>query len=135
MGKLSAPQIEKLTTSGKRLESGELQQVLLSPEVFSRFDDGVIQAAFLHAALPTELDYRADEAQSLAMSDIIYRLAAGYGHERGEAAMEFVMALAIEKIRLHKKEDSQLRKRLIDVLSAHVPEIGHLLDPESGPPL
>ena len=121
--------------NAKRLESGELQQVLLSPEVFSRFDDGVIQAAFLHAALPTELDYRADETQSLAMADIIYRLAEGYGHERGEAAMEFVMALAIEKIRLHKKEDSLLRKRLIDVLSDHVPEIRHLLDPESGSPL
>lgn len=121
--------------NAKRLVSGELQQVLLSPEVFSRFDDGVIQTAFLHAALPTELDYRADETQSLAMSDIIYRLAAGYGHERGEAAMEFVMALAIEKIRLHKKEDNQLRKRLIDVLSDHVPEIGYLLDPDSGPPL
>lgn len=120
--------------NAKRLESGELQQVLLSPEVFSRFDDGVIQAAFLHAALPTELDYRADEAQSLAMSDIIYRLAAGYGHERGEAAMEFVMALAIEKIRLHKKQDSQLRTRLIDALSDHVPEIESLLDPEAGRP-
>ena len=121
--------------NAKRLESGELQQVLLSPEVFSRFDDGVIQAAFLHAALPTELDYRADETQSLAMSDIIYRLAAGYGYERGEAAMEFVMALAIEKIRLHKTEDARLRKKLIKVLKDKIPEITHLLDPEAGSPL
>ncbi|MEN5033852.1 hypothetical protein [Pseudomonas sp. TWI929] len=121
--------------NAKRLESGELQQVLLSPEVFSRFDDGVIQAAFLHAALPTELDYRADETQSLAMSDIIYRLAAGYGYERGEAAMEFVMALAIEKIRLHKTEDARLRQRLIKVLEHKIPEIVDLLDPEAGAPL
>jgi hypothetical protein len=125
---------EKIANT-KRLEPGELQQVLLSPEVFSRFDDGVIQSAFLHAALPTELDYRADEAQSLAMSDIIYRLAAGYGHERGEAAMEFVMALAIEKIRLHRKEDNQLRLRLIEVLSDRIPEVRYLLDPDSGAPL
>ncbi|GFM85773.1 hypothetical protein PSCICO_11720 [Pseudomonas cichorii] len=121
--------------NAKRLESGELQQVLLSPEVFSRFDDGIIQASFLHAALPTELDYRADEAQSLAMSDIIYRLAAGYGHERGEAAMEFVIALAIEKIRLHKKEDTRLRRRLIETLESEIPEIEYLLDPEAGAPL
>ncbi|MFJ6089057.1 hypothetical protein [Pseudomonas chlororaphis] len=120
--------------NAKRLESGELQQVLLSPEVFSRFDDGVIQAAFLHAALPTELDYRADEAQSLAMSDIIYRLAAGYGYERGEAAMEFVIALAIEKIRLHKTEDARLRERLIAILEDKIPEIVHLLDPSKGAP-
>ncbi|MGE7955837.1 hypothetical protein ACQKQA_04410 [Pseudomonas sp. NPDC089530] len=125
---------EKIANA-KRLESGELQQVLLSPEVFSRFDDGVIQAAFLHAALPTELDYRADETQSLAMSDIIFRLAAGYGYERGEAAMEFVMALAIEKIRLHKTEDTRLRQRLIKVLEDKIPEIVHLLDPDAGSPL
>lgn len=120
--------------NAKRLESGELQQVLLSPEVFSRFDDGVIQAAFLHAALPTELDYRADETQSLAMADIIYRLAAGYGHERGEAAMEFVMALAIEKIRLHKAEDARLRDKLIAILESKIPEIVQLLGPDAGAP-
>lgn len=88
--------------NAKRLESGELQQVLLSPEVFSRFDDGVIQAAFLRAALPAELDYRAQETHSLAMGDIT----PGYGQERGEAALEFVIALAIGKIRLHKDIDS-----------------------------
>ncbi|RDL16218.1 hypothetical protein [Pseudomonas jessenii] len=119
----------------KRLESGELQQVLLSPEVFSRFDDGVIQAAFLRAALPAELDYRAHETHSLSMADIIQRIAAGFGYERGEAAMEFVMALAIDKIRLHKEVDSRLRSSLIDTLSTPVPEIRYLLDPESGSPL
>ncbi|HCP28711.1 hypothetical protein [Pseudomonas fulva] len=121
--------------SAKRLESGELQQVLLSPEVFSRFDDGVIQAAFLRAALPTELDYRAHETHSLSMADIIQRVAAGYGQERGEAAMEFVMALAIDKIRLHKDVDSRLRENLIDTLSPHVPEVPYMLDPNYEPPL
>lgn len=57
------------------------------------------------------------------------------GHERGEAAMEFVMALAIEKIRLHKKEDARLRRRLIEALEDKIPEIAYLLDPNAGPPL
>lgn len=121
--------------SAKRLESGELQQVLLSPEVFSRFDDGVIQAAFLRAALPTELDYRAQETHSLSMADIIQRVASGYGQERGEAAMEFAMALAIGKIRLHKDVDRRLRASLIEILTPHVPEIIYLLDPDYEPPL
>ncbi|QXH93299.1 hypothetical protein HU749_020945 [Pseudomonas ogarae] len=121
--------------NAKRLESGELQQVLLSPDVFSRFDDGVIQAAFLRAALPTELDYRAQETHSLSMADIIQRVAAGYGQERGESAMEFVMALAIGKIRLHKDVDTRLRASLIKILSPHVPEILYLLDPDYEPPL
>lgn len=119
----------------KRLQSGELQQVLISPELFSRFDDGVIQAAFLRAALPTELDYRTHEIYSTSMADIILRVAVGYGHERGEAAMEFVMALAIGKIRLHKEVDAMLRRDLISKLTAHIPEISYLLDPEAGPVL
>lgn len=121
--------------NAKRLESGELQQVLLSPDLFSRFDDGVIQAAFLRAALPTELDYRAHEIYSLSMADIILRVAAGYGHERGEAAMEFVMALAINKIRLHKDVDARLRMKLVAALTSHVEDINLLLDPSAGPVL
>lgn len=121
--------------NAKRLESGELQQVLLSPDVFSRFDDGVIQAAFLRAALPTELDYRAQEVHSLSMADIIQRVAKGYGQERGEAAMEFVVALAIGKIRLHKDADSHLRTKLIEILSPYVPEVPYLLDPDYESPL
>lgn len=39
----NARQSEKFANA-KRLESGELQQVLLSPVVFSRFDNGIIQA-------------------------------------------------------------------------------------------
>ncbi|VVQ32535.1 hypothetical protein [Pseudomonas fluorescens] len=121
--------------NAKRLESGELQQVLLSPEVFSRFDDGVIQGAFLRAALPTELDFRAHENHSLSMAEIIQRIAAGFGHERGEAAMEFVIALAIDKIRLQKEVDVRLRERLVETLSPYIPEIGYLLYPDSGSPL
>lgn len=100
----------------KRLESGELQQVLLSPEVFARYDDGIIQGAFLRAALPTELDYSSHEIHSASMADIIFRIAQGYGYERGEAAMEFVTALAIGKIRLHKEIDAKLRANLAHAL-------------------
>lgn len=130
------PKDESLSSrADKRLESGEFQQVLLSPEVFSRFDDGVIQATFLRAAVPAELDYRAHETHSLSMSDIIQRVVAGYGHERREAAMEFVMALAIGKTRLHKDIDNRLRADLVENLSPHVPETRYLLDPEYEAPL
>lgn len=90
----------------------------------------------MRAAVPAaELDYRAHETHSLAMSDIIQRIAAGYGHERGEAAMEFVITLASGKIRLHKDVDNRLRSNLIDTLSSHITEIRYLLDPEYESPL
>jgi hypothetical protein len=117
----------------KRLESGELQQVLLTPEVFSRYDDGIIQGAFLRAALPTELDYSAHETYSASMADIILRVAQGYGFERGDAAMEFTIALAINKIRLHKEVDIKLRDSLKLTLASKVPDIALLLDGEPAP--
>lgn len=117
----------------KRLESGELQQVLLSPEVFSRYDDGIIQGAFLRAALPTELDYSAHESYSASMADIILRVAQGYGYERGEAAMEFIAALAIGKIRLHKEIDKKLRANIAQVLQGKVGDVELLLGDEASP--
>lgn len=117
----------------KRLESGELQQVLLTPEVFSRYDDGIIQGAFLRAALPTELDYSAHETYSASMADIILRVVQGYGFERGDAAMEFVTALAIGKIRLHKEIDEKLRPNIKLALQNKVADIGLLLGEESAP--
>lgn len=117
----------------KRLESGELQQVLLTPDVFSRYDDGIIQAAFLRAALPSELDYSAHEAYSAAMADIILRVAKGYSHERGEATMEFIIALAIEKIRLHKEVDKKLRASLNAALGPRIVDLARLLGGEPAP--
>ena len=117
----------------KRLESGELQQVLLSPEVFSRYDDGIIQGAFLRAALPAELDYSAHETYSASIADIILRVAQGYGYERGEAAMEFIVALAIGKIRLHKEIDKKLRAGIAQALQGKVDDVGLLLGDQPSP--
>ena len=117
----------------KRLESGELQQVLLSPEIFSRYDDGIIQGAFLRAALPAELDYTAHENYSTSMADIILRVVQGHGFERGEASMEFITALAIGKIRLHKEVDGKLRASIIRRLQDKVADIGLLLGEDTAP--
>lgn len=111
----------------KRLESGELQQVLLSPEIFSRYDDGIIQGAFLRAALPTELDYSAHETHSASMADIILRVVQGHGFERGDASMEFITALAIGKIRLHKEVEEKLRRSIKLALQSKVGDINQLL--------
>ncbi|MNJ55499.1 hypothetical protein D3C77_509930 [compost metagenome] len=108
---------------GKKLISVKLQQVLLSPEVFSRYDDGVIQAAFLRAAHPAELDYSEHEDYSLAMADIIRRIVTAYGTNRGEAAMEFVIALGINKIKIHKKVYPKIVQHIKTSLDKTLPGI------------
>lgn len=115
----------------KRLESGELQQVLLSPEIFSRYDDGIIQGAFLRAALPAELDYSAHETHSTSMADIILRVVQGHGFERGDASMEFITALAIGKIRLHREVEEKLRSNIKLILQSKVGDINQLLGEDS----
>lgn len=112
----------------KRLASAELQQVLLSPEVFARYDDGIIQSAFLRAALAMELDYSAHEAHSLSMSDIICRVVTAYGREKGEAAVEFLIALAIGKIRLTPEVFENLKGTLVTEMTERLPWIGDIFE-------
>ncbi|MOA66949.1 hypothetical protein D3C78_1939040 [compost metagenome] len=67
------------------------------------------------------------------MADIIQRVSDGYGYERGEAAMEFIIALAIGKIRLHKEVDQKLRTSLKQTLGARIADLSLLLDGEPSP--
>ncbi|MNR08390.1 hypothetical protein D3C85_1245420 [compost metagenome] len=67
------------------------------------------------------------------MADIILRVAKGYSYERGEAAMEFIIALAIEKIRLHKEVDKKLRATLKEALGTQIADLALLLDGEPSP--
>jgi hypothetical protein len=83
-----------------RLHSGALQHVTLDPENFARFDDGLIQAAILRAALPSELDYRGDKNASEYMKDFLIRAARHLGQDRSEAALEFLSAIAIGRLHL-----------------------------------
>lgn len=99
--------------------------------MFSRYDDGVIQAAFLRAAHPAELDYREHESYSLAMADIIKRIVRGYGFSRGEAALEFIVALCIGKIALHSTVAGKLNDFICNQMESHLKGINTLFAKES----
>lgn len=91
----------------RRLSTASFRQVVLDPENFSRFNDGVIQAAIIRNAYPSELDYRSDHAASDFMKAVIIRALKRADEESGEAALEFVMALELRKIQLsqqHREE-------------------------------
>lgn len=80
---------------------------LISPANFDRYNDGVIQACFLRAALPIEMDYRVDEVFSRRMTDIVISILINWNNDQGEAALEFLMAIWCLRLRLldqHLKE-------------------------------
>lgn len=84
----------------RRLGSGSYRHVLLHPENFTRFNDGVLQAALLRNAYPSELDYRGDHADSDFMKAVILRALVRASEEAGEAVLEFLLALALRRLQV-----------------------------------
>lgn len=91
----------------RRLLNDANTQTVLSPEVFSRFNDGVIQSALLRAALPVELNYASSRDQSRAIADLILQMCDLHDRPQGEALAEFLMALRSGRLQL---EDVQLKR-------------------------
>lgn len=76
---------------------------LISPSNFNRFNDGIIQASLLRAAKAVELNYNLDKTLSLEMKNILTTIIKYDNQEQGEAILEFLYALAINKLRLRKE--------------------------------
>lgn len=84
---------------------------LISPEVFLRYNDGVIQAAILRVGKPEHFSYDIDADSNLKMKTILLSIVDQFHNEHGEAILEFLLAIALKKMRL-KKDDT------IEVLTA-----------------
>jgi hypothetical protein len=83
-----------------RLSSATYQHVVLDPENFARFNDGILQAALMRCAYPSELDFRADYAASDFMKSLILRALARATDQGGEAILEFLLALEQDRLQL-----------------------------------
>ena len=81
---------------------------MLDPENFSRFNDGVLQAALLRCAHPAELDYRGDHAASDFMKAVILRALARATQEAGEGVLEFLLAIAQRRLQLSEAHRSEV---------------------------
>jgi hypothetical protein len=66
-------------------------------------NDGVIQAAILRCATPSELNYSHDPSHSLKMKNILYFILDNHQGIDGEAAREFIFALLSKKMRLNNE--------------------------------
>jgi hypothetical protein len=84
------------------------QQVVLDPENFGRYNDGVIQAAILRAALPGELDYSSEVESSKYMLDLLSKVFAQSVLPQGEAAADFAMAYFLGRLKLTSEHSQRL---------------------------
>jgi hypothetical protein len=96
-----------------RLVSSSFEQVVLAPECFNRFNDGVIQACILRAAYPSELDYSCSVELSADMAGVLAKIFKNHAVERGEAALEFATALATGRLKLDRKSGIKLLDEML----------------------
>jgi hypothetical protein len=95
-----------------RLYSDEYQSAILSPECFSRFNDGIIQSSILRAARPSELDYSISPDASLQMRMILIKIIRSAKSKFGEALPEFIISLAIGHLRLLREDLEEIHKEI-----------------------
>jgi hypothetical protein len=107
----------------RRLVQAEHQRTLIAPNCFYQFNDGIVQAALLRTARRAEIDYRVNEQESAAMREVINSIFSAWDRPRGEAAMEFLIMLAMQHLRLIDSDAYVLAKtfseRLSDQSMAH----------------
>lgn len=122
--------LQKLRSNAERLgavralRSNWFQQTALAPENFGRFNDGVIQASFLRAGTPAELNYSAKIDLSREMGRIATRIVASAQESRGEAAAEILLALASRQLTL-RPDDARC---VLDATPAALPVLKILSD-------
>jgi hypothetical protein len=103
--------------ASKCLRSTLHEMVVLDPENFLRFNDGVLQASLLRAARPYELDYSAAPELSEVMREFLEKVFENQHRSYGEAALEFGFALATGQLRLTAADTRVLLQRLIPRLA------------------
>ena len=82
--------------------------LLLDPAVFSRFNDGIVQAAILRSAMPSELNYTVNDEISQRATDVILPIIENHASDEGEAAGEFLLALVTKHMKLKEVNAQQV---------------------------
>ena len=96
----------------QRLVNDVQTHTVLSVETFSRYNDGIIQASFLRAAHPIEINYRDTPVESRLMLDLLRQMIRYADRQQGEALAEFLLAIACGRLRLVEGDLARLRSEL-----------------------
>ena len=97
---------------GLAFDENPFVRAVLDPTMFVRFSDGVLQASLLRATRPAELDYSASDDLSGQFTATCLSVLYGCENEVGDAALEFVYALATKKVSLREADWGRLCKEI-----------------------
>lgn len=93
---------------GLMLRPTGYESAVLSPECFQRFNDNILQACFLRACLPSELDYSASPELSKLMKEMLSKVFTRWDKQYGDASLEFAAALATGTLQLSRDDTTTL---------------------------
>jgi hypothetical protein len=112
------------------LYSDTIQHVVLDPQNFNRFNDGIIQASLLRQAHPSELNYSAMREESSFMRELLLKIFSARSKPQGEAAMEFALALATQRLKIQDADLKMVCDKTRDLLNKNKfdKSLGALLD-------
>ena len=82
------------------LRSSVYGQIVIDPQNFRNYNDGILRACLLRAATGSELDYTVDPELSEQIFDLIAHELDQWRWGRGQALWEFAIALATSHLRL-----------------------------------
>ena len=105
-------------SAGNQLKSTGYESVVLAPECFLRYNDNLLQACFLRACHPSELDYSTSPHFSKLMKEFLNKMFSRYQHPYGGAALEFAAALATGRLKLKKSDFDDVVNLAIDHLKS-----------------
>lgn len=101
------------TPIAHRLVNDVQAHTVLSAETFSRYNDGIIQASFLRAAHPIEINYGDTPMESRLILDLLRQMIIYADRQQGEALAEFLLAIACGRLRLYDSDFKRLRSELV----------------------
>lgn len=87
---------------------------VLDPDTFSRYNDGVIQAAILRACAPDELNYSNDRVLSRQMSNILIAAIKHSETNSGEATYEMLFAVATKRLRIQDEHYEEMVSAMVN---------------------
>lgn len=87
--------------------------ILLTPEAFMTFNDGVLKASLLRAARKSDLMYEVDPGYSNRILEIVLAEIAGWPVGTGDALPEMLVALATGRLRLRETDSALIRAKAL----------------------
>ncbi len=87
-------------------------RTVLDPSMFARFNDGILQASLLRSAQRSELDYSASKDLSHQFASICRSVFVSHNDAVGDAALEFIHALATKKVSLREEDINWLCEKI-----------------------